>query len=72
MARKKKVAEPIMYTARSRRSEPGIGVVEKGASVPLGEHLDPATIAHLIKAGYYSPDEITPAVQAELDKLKDG
>ena len=80
MARKKKVVveesledEPVIYTANTRRNEvAGIGTVERGEGVPLGEYLDAATIAHLVKNGYYTPAEITPEVQAELDKLKDG
>lgn len=79
MARKKKVVveesldEPVIYTANTRRNEVGgIGTVEMGDGVPLGEYLDAATIAHLVKNGYYTPEEITPEVQAALDKLKDG
>jgi hypothetical protein len=61
--------EPIKYLALKRRSEIGIGIVEKGAEVSL-DGLEPEVIAWLVAKGFYRPlGELPLDVIIEMDKL---
>ena len=62
-------SEPIKYLALKRRSEIGIGIVEKGEETTL-DGLDPETIAFVIAKGYYRAlGELPVDVEIELDRL---